>query len=295
MSVSLVAVTLIKDEADIILASLKNLYGLGIRMFAVMDNDSSDETLQHVHQFRSLHADASVLIVHDYDRNHFQSKKVTAMSRMAIDYFSATHVYPFDADEFLRPIGTPSISSDSLLAKIAGTDLKANCAISIPWRTCIPADGGHFHKCTAYSTLNKVLVRMTSAIRIAEGNHGALTACTNWRGRSKCRKCPNVALNGYEVLHVPVRSAEQLRSKILNGAAANQINQGTGYSAHWMALHKAYVKDGDAVFDRVFEMLQRGIESELEEFCRTQRIDRQHLCYFNDYFLPRTSDSLDLS
>ena len=101
-------------------------------------------------------------------------------------------------------------------------------------------------------------------------------------------------LSGYEVLHVPVRSAEQLRTKILNGAAANSVNRNTNTALHWTTLHQVYLQNGETFFQEFFNMLQRGAESEFAAFCLAQRVKREHLCYFNDYFLPRTCAEIDL-
>jgi hypothetical protein len=288
MSVSLVAVTLIKNEADIILASLNNLYGLGINMFAIMDNNSSDKTMEKIHQFRCLHDNANVLIVQDFEKSHFQSKKVTALAKMAADYFSATHVYPFDADEFLRPVGIAASGGVNLLAE---TD---DAAVSLRWRTCLPGAEGELYMCKPYSSFNKILVRWGPDVTINEGNHSASYECTNWRGRAKRKSFSTKVLNGYEVLHVPVRNAEQLRTKILNGAAANSIHRNTNSGMHWTTLHHLYLRNGETFFQEFFNMLQRGVESELAAFCLVQRVNREHLCYFNDYFLPRTCTELDL-
>lgn len=290
MSVSLVAVTLIKNEADIILASLNNLYGLGINMFAIMDNDSSDKTMEQIHQFRFLHDNANVLIVQDYEKNHCQSRKVTALAKMAAAYFSATHVYPFDADEFLRPVGIAASSGANLLAEI---DV---AAVSLRWRTCMLGAEGELYMCKAYSSssFNKTLVRWGPDVTINEGNHSASYERTNWRGRTKRKTFSAKVLSGYEVLHVPVRSAEQLRTKILNGAAANSVNRNTNTALHWTTLHQLYLQNGETFFQEFFNMLQRGAESEFAAFCLAQRVKREHLCYFNDYFLPRTCAEIDL-
>ncbi|WP_309397682.1 glycosyltransferase family 2 protein [Cerasicoccus maritimus] len=289
MSTSLVAITLIKDEGDIILASLQNLYNFGIRLFAIMDNDSSDATLDQVHKFRRLHDDASVLIVQDFKQSYLQSMKVTALAQMAIDYFSATHVYPFDADEFLQPVNNSALQCPDLLAEMD------NDAVSLRWRTCIVCDEGVVYQCCNCSNYKKTLVRWSPELTINSGNHSATLEYTDWRGRIKRKECEGKELSNYEVLHIPVRSADQLRSKILNGAPANFVNRHAGIGIHWTALHDLYLQNGETFFQDFFDLLLRGEESELAAYCAEQGVQRDNLCYFNDYFLPRHAANLTIA
>jgi hypothetical protein len=292
---SIAAVTMVRNEADVIHAALTNLYVQGIRLFVVMDNDSTDETMRRIEGFRSEHGDVEMLIVSDFDRNYFQSRKVTALYRMAAHYFSATHVYPFDADEFLRPAGR---GASDLASTLAEARLQDHSTWSLRWRTCIRTEDGRIHAAVNPSQWRKVIVRAVPGLVIGEGLHEAHSPRRRFPLGTRMRKERAPFIDNLEVLHLPVRSAAQLRSKISQGAAANEVRRNTGLGHHWMELHKllhAGSDKGEDAFDAFHAVLQRGREPEMEEFCGRHDLVRERLAYFNDFFLPRIPVAMDES
>ncbi|MDD5125424.1 hypothetical protein, partial [Methylovulum sp.] len=58
-------ISMIKDEEDIIFYNLLWHYELGLRKFFLIDNLSTDKTLQRIKLFEKLFDDAEIFILHD--------------------------------------------------------------------------------------------------------------------------------------------------------------------------------------------------------------------------------------
>ncbi len=77
------AVTMVKDEADIIHANLAWLFRHGLRRFVVMDNLSTDGTASEIQRFSQGHPEADLVMLTDPVVAHYQAQKVTTMARLA--------------------------------------------------------------------------------------------------------------------------------------------------------------------------------------------------------------------
>lgn len=197
---SVVAIARVKDEADIIAATVSHMLTQVDRVI-VEDNGSTDGTLEILE-----HLDVEVL--HDSTVGYYQSAAMSRLAAYAHHQRAAAIVVPFDADEawyspfgriadVLREHPSASIFTAELFDHVA-TDTDAaderDALRRIGWRRRDAAP------------LPKVAVVPYPRVTIHQGNHGADHGAT---------------VNGLLVVrHFPYRSVEQFVSKVESGAAA---------------------------------------------------------------------------
>ena len=99
-------VLLVKNEIDIIDLNLSYHRAKGISQFIVMDNGSTDGTLEYL-QKQAQQSD--LIVIDNPDPSYQQSKWMTRMARQARQEFGVSHVIPNDADEFWWPKAGQSI------------------------------------------------------------------------------------------------------------------------------------------------------------------------------------------
>jgi glycosyltransferase involved in cell wall biosynthesis len=93
---TIVGVTMVRDEEDIIDKVLRHLLAEGVDHLIVADNLSTDRT---PHLLNDLEAcGAPVTIVQDPEVGYYQDRKMSRLARQAYD-MGADWVLPFDADE----------------------------------------------------------------------------------------------------------------------------------------------------------------------------------------------------
>src|ERR1019366_3355127 len=99
----IVAILLVKNEADVIGLNLRHLIAQGVDHVIVADNLSTDDT----HDILEAAADVlPVTVVYDDEIGYFQSRKMTNLAAMAGE-MGATWCLPVDADEiWFSPFGT---------------------------------------------------------------------------------------------------------------------------------------------------------------------------------------------
>lgn len=98
---TVVAVSMMRDEADVAGHVVRHLYRQGVDLVVVADNLSEDGT-------GNLARDAGAVVLADDDLAYEQDRKMTTLARIAYGY-GATWVLPFDADEHWYPLTHDSI------------------------------------------------------------------------------------------------------------------------------------------------------------------------------------------
>ena len=217
------AVTMVKDEADIIGATVAHLIGEGVDGVLVADNLSADGTRAIVEGI----ADASpvpVIVVTDDEPGYYQSLKMTALARRAADE-GATWIVPFDADEIWYSAGEHRLA-DTLRSLpddvgVVRAALYNHFATSLDTADPCPVRSMVYRQ-DEPGALPKVAFRWSPDAVIHQGNHGVMHP-----GRV-------VDDAGVELRHFPYRTFEQFMRKARNGAEAYMATDlAPNVGAHW--------------------------------------------------------------
>lgn len=214
----IVAIAMVKDEADIVGHTIDHLLGQGVDRLIVADNLSSDGTRELLATY------SEVDIVDDDVFGYYQAKKMTALARMA-HAAGATWILPFDADELIfcpqpeRLKGWfAACPPDVGVVAIQGLDF-------LPRRDDDPDQPNPYRRLRYRrlrpQTLAKVAFRAHPDARLDMGNHDV-------------RHVPGRRIGGLTLRHCQYRSLEQMTRKLRNGAAvyaATDIHEHHG--THW--------------------------------------------------------------
>jgi glycosyltransferase involved in cell wall biosynthesis len=204
----IVAVTMVRDEADIIGFTLAHLLEQ-VDHVIVADNLSVDATPDILATFDR------VTVVEDHDPAYTQAVKMTRLAHMAGD-MGADWVVPFDADEaWTLPdldidAGVVTASPHVYVPQPSDPD-DPNPITRTQWRLPTP------------EPQPKVMFRYDPAAVLHMGQHDV--------------DHPGTRSNGAMVRHYQYRSLEQVRRKVTNGVNAyNATALSTIYGSHWRNL-----------------------------------------------------------
>lgn len=231
------AVSMVKDELDVIAGTLRHLADEQVDRILVADNGSTDGT-------RDLLSDLSrvlpLTVLDDPELGYFQSRKMSALAAYAAER-GATWVLPFDADEVwvfrgerigieLRASTADIITAELFNHFPSAIDPPGDDPFdTIVWRQRQPAP------------LPKVAFRYKEGAVIHQGNHGVTLPYA-----------PET-VPGLEVRHFPYRSAEQFVHKARNGAAAYRATDlPLDAGAHWRGYGDLLDSGGPEVLEAVF-------------------------------------------
>jgi hypothetical protein len=225
--VTVVAVGMVKDEADVLVATVHHLF-TQVDAVVVADNLSMDGTSDLLRGLAEVWPD-QLLVLDDDEPGYYQSQKVTHLANVARREFGADWVVPFDADEWwYSPFGTVKEVLEPIAPQwlvvpvpiynhvVTGADESAvaNPFHRLGWREVAPLP------------LHKVACRWREDLVIEMGNHGARYD----GGATIYTERPLV------IRHFPYRSLEQFTRKVRNGAAAYAAageRLPESYGAHW--------------------------------------------------------------
>lgn len=217
----IVAVSWVKDEADIIASTVTHMAAQVDRVI-IADQMSTDGT-------RDILAGLPVTVIDDAEPGFHQSRIMTRLAQMAIDA-AADFVVPFDADELWVGLDqwerrrgvhrvpvfdrVPTVLDDPALAPVE----------RLRWRSAIASPSG------------KVFGSSQRDMTVAFGNHRI--------GHDDGRPVDGVVIH-----HFPNRSREQFIAKVRRGATADlDRDPGEWYGAHWAEMEP----DAELLYDQVF-------------------------------------------
>ncbi len=234
-------VSMVKDEVDIIEASIRHQFEQGVEAILVSDNGSTDGTLELL---ESLSNELPVYIARDSLVAYEQSAKMTRLARTAHDA-GAGWIVSFDADEFW--FGAIPVKLGETLADMDPTvvTLRAPMFNLFPVGDLADADGLEsmtYRMCLMPHRLRKVVYRSHRAATLAIGNHSVV------RGER--------VQDGLAVLHLPWRSRTQIERKVTQGARAYESAQQKGRTTvlHWRLAGNA----SEAAIDQVWQGITAG-------------------------------------
>lgn len=233
----LVATLLVRDEADVVAATIEHLLGQGAAHVLVTDNGSVDGTRQILEDYAGT---GRVSVIDEPDHTYRQSRWVTRMARAACDH-GADWVINADADEFW----VPKDRSLTLAGSLAGideergrvvarrTDLLGRRGAAGPWpRRLVWRD---LLSLSQKGTRRgpKTAHRAHPDVVVAQGNH-AVDAPIG----------PPVEGEPWDLYHVPLRSWPQFERAIVNGGSAYAANTELGPEIgwHWRADYARHLE-----------------------------------------------------
>lgn len=232
------AITMVKDEVDVIEPVLRHVAAQGVDGIIVADNGSTDGTREAIEDADT--GSAIVVYKEDNDPAYYQSRKMTALADEA-HALGATWVWPFDADELWYYGDTAKLAT--VIEHADGDVIYARLWHHFP--TALDAAGTNPFERMVYrgdeAPLQKVIVRWQPGQVITAGNHDV-----------EAKGAPST-LRDVQVRHFPYRSANQFISKAINGSrayAATDLPYGTGQ--HWREYGKLYEQGGEALLSEVF-------------------------------------------
>jgi hypothetical protein len=250
---------LVRDEADVLEANLAHHLALGIDHVIVTDHRSSDGTTEILERFAG---EGRLTLIREESDELRQSDWVTRMARLAATEHGADWVVNGDADELWWP-------RDGTLGEVLGAVPARFGALRGLWRNFVPRpdDGRPFHErmtirrrpavdlTDPFHAQVKVVHRAHPEVVVTQGNHDALgpplPLIREWLP--------------FEVLHFPIRSAEQARRKFRVAHAAGLASPGTSIPQHTEAAVRTMDAEGDSLYyDRVVvddETVERGLAS----------------------------------
>jgi hypothetical protein len=246
---SLWAVTMVRDELDVLPHTLAHLLNEGVDGMIVADNRSVDGTREWLREFVDG-AQIPVTLIYDDEVAYYQSRKMTRYYEMA-SAFGADWVIPFDADEVwydaegatLREVFARLGEADCLKAKVFNyfPTTRDDDDEPIAFRRIL-------HRDPTTAVLAKTAVRANlPGLVIDQGNHSAHAESalqTGW--------------HALEVGHFPWRGPEQFERKARNGAEAYEaatdrsavpLDQG----AHWRSYGAILREHGPAALRGVYD------------------------------------------
>lgn len=210
----IVGISVVKNEADVIEAMIRHNLGF-LDHILVIDNGSTDPTPAILTQL-AAELDGCTL-QDDPGIDHRQHEILTARLPHLVEAHGATHIVPLDADEFLK--GDPAAFREELT--------RAEGVVSYPWVTYVPQPDDNLKEAHVLRRIRHrrrrevplfrkatVPAAMVGDVTLGPGSHAVL------RGG---RKLPATQSAVVELGHFPVRSKEQLMSKVLLGAWAVRL------------------------------------------------------------------------
>ena len=227
---------LVRNEQDVIAENILFHHRQGVDAFIVMDNLSSDATVQIV---RDLAHSIPIELRHQQDDTYNQTVWVTEMARAAAAGHGADWVINNDADEFwMFPDFDVRHYLNSFADDVSGVVLRRHNAVLIEHEFW---DGFDAHPCSTelfeQQSLNqlgsplpgKCLHRASTQVTVQQGNH---SVCGLSGQTVHCERA--------RILHFPYRRFQQYQSKIRLGGAAyarnTQLQANVGRT--WREQHK---------------------------------------------------------
>lgn len=235
---TVVGVSMVKDEADIIGPVIDHILGQ-VDFVLVADNGSSDGTREILNE--RIDAGKSITILEDPDPAYYQSRKMTHLAHLAVTKYQADWVIPFDADEiWYAPDSTLCDYLASLPDNVAIAEAEPydHVATGVDPDDPNPITRTGWRRQKALE-LPKVACRGAQSVIIGQGNHNAFY--------------PVERVRGLVVRHFPYRSPEHFVRKVRNGAAAyaaTDLPESAG--AHWRQYGKLLETFGEETVKDVF-------------------------------------------
>lgn len=206
------AITMVRDEVDVIEGTLRHMADEGVAGILVADNRSVDGTRELLDKLTAPgELPCELVVVTDDEPGYFQSRKMTALADEAHYNHGADWIVPFDADELWLAPDRVGVVLEQLPPYVH----VVRAQLFHHFRTAIDADvpdpfDSMMWRQREPAPLPKIAYRWREDAVIDPGNHG-VDLVADSRG---------VQDGPLHVRHFPYRSEGQFVSKARNGAEA---------------------------------------------------------------------------
>lgn len=215
----------VKDEADIIGATVARWLSLGAEKVFVIDDGSTDMTEKAI----SFVADAlwpgRVIQAITHENPYEMQRHINWMKTMFVENFNINWIIPADADEIWH---FPNNDPGAFFASLPQTPSWGE----VPYFDNFPNGVRKIHP-----THKKCFGYLTQEMEVSIGNHLILDG-DRW---------PKIQNHGVYIEHYPVRTYEQMRTKLINHMTAYKQQHPEHY--HGQNWHE-WQRDGEAFFER---------------------------------------------
>lgn len=225
------AITMVKNEADVIESSIRHCLNQGVDAILIADNGSTDGTRELLHQLAKV---LPLVVFHDPIVAYEQDAKMTALAKGA-RRLGAKWIVPFDADEFWY-------GRDCSLGELLRKE-KRSTVIYGDLFNAFPVSHEEVSIDSKMAMSDVVAVK-----KVAFKAHRFASLCMG--SNEVYRGVPRT--DGIFVLHLPWRSKDQLQRKLSQGKKA-VLNSSM---ADWAGGH--WVQFGDSTpveVDEIWENL----------------------------------------
>ena len=281
----LVLTLLCRDEADILESMLRFHLAQGVDRIIATDNGSVDGSLEILQRFERR---GELTLLQEPEHTHDQAVWVTRMARMAAA-MGADWVINSDADEFWWPQqGNLNSTLAQLPESVEGLLVERTNFLPPP------RDGQDQRPFYQRQTLRervscnslgaplppKLIHRAHPGVEITDGNHGA---------RVDGKPIEAIKSTEIEILHVPIRSYEQLERKIRQGAEALQRNKrvSPGVGDSWRKIYANHLQQ--STLPAYYDSLRPNPAAIVPQLVRGELIDDRRLQQALANPLPRVA------
>lgn len=235
-------VSMVRDEVDIIDATLDHLLTQGVDHLLVADNGSVDGTVQRL--LERAACDPRMHVAYDREPAYYQGEKMSRLVRAA-SRAGADWVIPFDADEFW--FARDETAAD-YLRRLAMQSPDAGI-VSAAFHHMVPVSDGPYDWCKREFVIDgtpsrpgKVAVRGHLLAGVHVGNHFGMRVGSRH--------------GGLFIAHAIFRSPDQVARKVRQGAAAVMLTDpGDEIAPYWRAGSRL----DDAGIAQVWERMRQGL------------------------------------
>jgi len=241
------AVTMVRDEADIVGATIEHLINEGVDGIIVANNGSTDKTWGEA--AAAAHGTGVDLrMVEDPEVGYYQSRKMTALAEWA-HREGASWIIPFDADELWYSTGEHRLA-DTLRQMPPGVGV-VQATLWNHFATALDLDDPLPFRSMVYrhedaGALPKVAFRWHPDAVILQGNHGVEHPANGQAG--------GIVAAGVELRHFPNRTSGKFGPKARNGAQAYAATDlGRDVGAHWRQYGELLERHGEEALREVWE------------------------------------------
>jgi len=214
--VTVIAVSMFRDEADVASHTVGHLLAHGVDHVIVADNRSTDATATILSGFGDR-----VTVAYDAEPGYYQDDKMTRLATQAAD-MGADWVLPFDADEVWYPVGYRTLAEafDACTADVVAAPGYDHIRTAVDADRRCPFAAMPRHR-QQTQQMPKVAFRPHPDARLHMGNHDVDRPGTRLSGPLAFR-------------HFQYRTLEQMARKLRNGREAYEASDiHPMHGTHW--------------------------------------------------------------